>query len=141
MAEQEYSNPIFLQYHTAPVGVPTVYTCMVVSIMIMGKRKEIKSWGLICVPLILYSTFAFLGIVFIVLQLLILKWYQRRNENKVDIVKKIFSSHNVAALFILCILTGYLAGNILQPKLEAASMGLTLINYSNYKTLFVLFQL
>lgn len=67
--------------------------------------------------------------------------YQRRNENKVDIVKKIFSSHNVAALFILCILTGYLAGNILQPKSEAASMGLTLINYSNYKTLFVLFQL
>ena len=47
----------------------------------------------------------------------------------------------MAALFILCILTGYLAGNILQPKLEAASMGLTLINYSNYKTLFVLFQL
>ena len=29
LAKQEYSNPIFLQYHTAPVGVPTVYTCMV----------------------------------------------------------------------------------------------------------------
>lgn len=133
----QYSSNIIQLRWVFPQSIPA----WLVSIMIMEKRKEIKSWGLICVPLILYSTFAFLGIVFIVLQLLILKWYQRRNENKVDIVKKIFSSHNVAALFILCILTGYLAGNILQPKLEAASMGLTLINYSNYKTLFVLFQL
>ena len=133
----QYSSNIIQLRWVFPQSIPA----WLVSIMIMEKRKEIKSWGLICVPLILYSTFAFLGIVFIVLQLLILKWYQRRNENKVDIVKKIFSSHNVAALFILCILTGYLAGNILQPKSEAASMGLTLINYSNYKTLCVLFQL
>lgn len=133
----QYSSNIVQLRWVFPQAIPA----WLVTIMIMEKRKEIRNWGLICAPLILYSTFSFLGIVLIVLQLLIVEWYRRKSENKVYIVKEIFSSHNMAALFILCILAGYLAGNILQFKPEEATMGLTLLDYSDYKKLFVLFHL
>ena len=47
----------------------------------------------------------------------------------------------MAALLLLCVLAAYFAGNILQTKPGTANMSLQLLDYSNYKKLFVLFQL
>lgn len=108
--------------------------------MILERRRNIRSWGLICVPLILYSTFAFIGIVMILFMFLIANFAMAKGEEKRVFFRKLFEIRNLLAFFVLIILAGYLAGNVLQPKPAEAAMELTRFDYTNYKTLFVLFH-
>lgn len=134
----QYSSNIILLRWVFPQTIPAWLT----SIMLLERRKDIRSWGLTCVPLILYSTFAFIGIVIIALFWGLVDYKKSgKSINRVGYIKDLFSSHNLAALFVLAVLSAYLSGNILQPKPSEAAMGLTQIDYTHYKTLFVLFHL
>ena len=65
----QYSSNIILLRWVFPQTVASWLVC----IMILEKQNDIQSWGVICAPLMLYSTFAFVGLCFLLLLLLAFK--------------------------------------------------------------------
>lgn len=141
--KQWMSSGILIQYSSNIIQLRWVFqqsvSAWIATILLMSEEGNVKTWGLICTPVILYSAFAFCGLAALVM----VRWccHIYSEANRKDCVKELFNIQNGIALAVLLVLTGYIAGNLLQPKPESVGMGLEFIDYSGHKTLFVLFQL
>ena len=82
---------------------------------------------------VFFGLFCLLLLVFIFDKLIFHKEWKRN-------IRTVFCLPNVIGGILLCVLTGYLSGNILQPKPEDTGMSLTILQYGDYKTLLLLFE-
>lgn len=140
---QWMSSSILLQYSSNIVQLrwvfPQCVPAWIAVLLLTSEERNVKSWGMICTPVILYSSFAFVGLAALVLVQWC--WHIYSETDKKGYFRRLLHIQNWLALAVLLVLAGYIAGNLLQPKPESAGMGLSLIDYSGHKILFVCFQL
>lgn len=130
-----YSSNIEQMREVFPQSIPA-WTAV---LLLMDEEDHIKTWGMICVPVLLYSAFAFLGLAVLAgIRLGFGIWY---SKDRSGYIRNLFDLQNLIALAVLTVPVGFIGGNILQPKPESAAMGVALIDYSGRGWLFVLFQM
>ena len=88
---------------------------------------DIKNYVFTYLPVLFYSSFAFLGIVITLVVLTIIKFI--KVEDKIGVLKEIFSLSNIMTVLSLgLILLVYFLGNILTPKPDSISFKLVQYN-------------
>ena len=97
-------------------------------------------WGIICIPLILYSSFTFVGLGLLMLLVLIYDFISNRKNIKY-ILKDLLSLNNVFAIIGGFVLFLYILCNVLQSKPTSAGMNFEFINFRQDLIGFVIFQL
>ena len=138
-------NHLIAQYSTNFVLLRWVFQhCIctwIVTAILMEKMKDIDSFVVLGLPLVLYSPFAFIGILIYMITIFIKRIFEVRKIN--ILLTKIFSRQNLFSLFSLgvfcfCYFISYF---IQEGKPE--EIGFSLISFSNYKTIlaYVLFCL
>lgn len=132
----QYSSNITLLRWVFPQFVPTG---VAVSFLLLH-RKDYKEWGAVCVPVILYSTFAFLGMAAILVLLFFMDLLENKKEERNNLFKELFSRSNLLSLVLGSVLVIFIGGNILQQKPETANMGLKVIDYSNHIWTLITFE-
>ena len=100
-------------------------------------RKEL--WGLIIIPVIFCSTFAFVGLLCMAIALFLFDLVASKARG--ELIKSCFSAVNIISAIMGAILALYILGNVLQPKPSDAGMSLYRLNYEGFDWLFPFFQL
>ena len=100
-------------------------------------RKEL--WGLIIIPVIFCSTFAFIGLLCMALALFLFDLIVSKARG--ELMKSCFSAANIISVIMGAVLALYILGNVLQPKPFDAGMSLYRLNYEGFEWLFFFFQL
>lgn len=132
----QYTSNMLLLRWVAPQFVPAALA----TAMLVEYRKESSVWGLILAPLALCSTFAFVGMAFIMLILFFFDFFTQTKKERLPFVKALFSLENITAFFVALLLVAYIACNFLQSKPESANLGFKLVDYMLYKKLFIFFH-
>lgn len=133
----QYSSFITSLRWAAPQFVPA----LTASALLWKNRRNYVFYPFIAMPLILYSTFCFVGIVMVML--LSFLWTFVNNDCKFS---KVIDKKTVIQVICLgsCLMlipVLFIACNALQPKPQDAKMQLALLYYNNKTMLFILFQL
>ena len=139
-----FSNSLTIQYTTNITQLCYVFSQMVptgIATFLFVKNIDNKGiWGIICIPLILYSFFTFIGLGLLMFLVLIYEFILVPKNIKQNL-KKLLSLNNVFAIIIGIVLLLYISCNILQPKPVSAGMDFELIDYHQNLLGFVIFQL
>lgn len=131
----QYSSNIVLLRWVFVQFVPTV----VAMTGILLNRDKVENWGTFFFPVILYSTFCFVGMAVLLLGFCI--WDIYLCEDKKRYFCRIFCWKNLCSIPLAAVLCIYILGNVLQPKPENVAMNLSFINYAGHEVLWVTFQL
>ena len=131
----QYSSNVTLLRWVAPQYVPT----MVSMALLFKFRDNYKYWGIFCMPLILYSTFTFLGEAFLMLTLYCLDLLT--DVKKREHWKEVFSVYNIGSIVVGILPLIYILSNVFQEKPDSAGMGFEWIDYSGKLMVFLLFEL
>lgn len=95
--------------------------------LFMEEKEHPQKWLLIAFPLILHSTFTFLGMgVLMVLTYMQLLFHERE---KLKLLKNTFSKVNLLSVPMGLVLLGYIMLNFTQKKPQSANMGFGFITY------------
>lgn len=139
-----FSNDLLIQYSTNITQLCYVFPQMIpagiVTILFIRNSDNMRVWGSICVPLILYSTFTFVGVIILMLLMGTFKFIFQRKDFKNNF-KQLISLSNIFSLMIGILLMLYILCNIIQPKPAEAGMTFELINYQKDPGGFIIFQL
>lgn len=106
---------------------PQMQGTIVATALFLENRKKPQTWLLIAFPLVLHSTFTFLGLGVVMALTYLQEWFQ--TKEKLAYVKNTFSKVNLLALLTGLVLLVYIISNFMQQKPENAKMGLEIINY------------
>lgn len=138
------SKAVLVQYSPNIISLrwvfPQFITPSLCVALLLENRYRYSVWGLIAVPLILYSTFAFIGFAALLVLLFVFDLLTQGGPKKKRFLKCL-SIPNVASFFLALVLSAYIACNFLQPKPEDAQMGFSFVDYSQHPLVFILFQL
>lgn len=129
----QYTSNVSLLRFVFPQFVPVA---LAVS-MWLRMRKDYQWWGILLAPLVLYSTFTFLGLGILMVALVVVDVIQAKWQFP---WKKLVSWENILAVVVMVVLVLYIACNILQPKPASDSMHLALIDVVHHKLGFLTFQ-
>ncbi|MBQ7564352.1 MAG: hypothetical protein IJT16_10220 [Lachnospiraceae bacterium] len=162
---QWLSNTIWIQYSSnitlLSYVFPQFVSGLISSALFYVYRKKPEVWGLILAPLVLHSTFVFLGMAVLMgtvflLDMVFTKIKQSKtgpasnrkpaedgnradtNETKytavtwTQYIRKLFSPWNLASLPVLAVLLIYILGNYLQSKPAGSAMSFAMIDYHGY---------
>ena len=139
---QWLSNAAWIQYSSnitlLSYVFPQLSSGLVASALFYSFRDKPEIWGLILAPLVLHSTFVFLGMavlmgtVFLVDVVFSKTWRTFR---------KLFSPWNLASLPVLAVLLIYILGNFLQSKPAGSAMGFEMIDYRGHIWTLIVFEL
>lgn len=129
----QYTSNISLLRFVFPQFVPVALSTS----LWIRSRHNYQFWGIILAPIILYSTFAFLGLAFLMLLTFIFDWVKQRRKLY---WQKIFNLENALAVVLMVVLLLYIGCNILQPKPVNEAMRFSLIDVWNHKLGFIAFQ-
>ena len=143
------SNTIWIQYSSNITMLSYVFPQMIPGLLAVAMFKNLRydydTWGLILAPLVIYSTFVFLGVTVIMLTTFVLDMVTAHMKavpsGTWKGVKGVLSIYNISSLALAVTLLLYLLGNILQEKPTEAAMGLTLIDYSGHLHTLLFFEL
>ena len=142
-----FSNGLQVQYTSNTTQLAYVFTQMVpagLCTILLIKDHNPSQWGIFCAPLVLYSTFAFIGIIFLVVLTLgislTIKLVQKQYHTSLALIKQIFNFRNFLALIIAVGLIAYIGCNIIQPKPSAANMQFTITPWQTYFQAFIAIQ-
>ena len=95
--------------------MPQCITPWIIFSVLYDNRFDIEHYVILCLPILFYSSFSFLGIVCFLAILTIV--YLIKNKDIKSGLKKIFSISNISVgLTLGIILIIYFSGNILEPK-------------------------
>ncbi len=145
--EQWLSVSIPLQYRpqlSALRWVPNQFVPTLITVaLLFREEKRTEKWGLIIAPLIMYSTFAFVGTVMIAVVYMLseMTGLVQRGEKPWGVLRRTISPGNAVAALLVLLFGTYLAGNVLQYRPQGAGHSFHLIDYTGHKAVFVLFQL
>ena len=135
------SQSVRIQYTSNIASLRWVYPQFIPGILtaslLLGNRKRYDMWGLLCVPVILYSTFCFAGFVLIFAAAFMADLWK---EGRCFSWKLLYDRKNICLLPLLAVLIIYIGANVLQEKPDGVQMKFVLIHYSSNKMLFILFQ-
>ena len=135
-----FSEDLRVQYSANSISMsfvaPQIVASFVAVALFLSRRKQYGSWILIAAPLILHSTFVFLGMGMVMAFAFLFDSVSAKGKRK-ELWKSIITLRNITAAIIAVILVGYIACNLLQPKPESAKMGLELLNYGRHKWAFI----
>lgn len=131
----QYSSNIILLRWVFPQFVPTI----VAVIGLLLNRNQIGSWGIFCAPIVLYSTFCFVGIVALVLEFIVVDWFLAIDKKR--FASKLLGWGNLYSVVVALVLCIYILGNVLQPKPDSVAMKFSLIDYSGHEVLWIVFQM
>lgn len=131
----QYSSNIILLRWVFPQFVPTA----VGMIGLLINKDKVENWGIFCVPMILYSTFCFVGMVALVLAFFVVELFMY--HDKKEYFRRAFHWRNLCSLVVGTLLCIYILGNVLQPKPEDISMQFKFMDYSGYGIVWLIFQL
>lgn len=107
--------------------LPQCIVPWIVFTILYDNRFDIEHYVILCLPILFYSSFSFIGIVIFLFVLAII--YIVKSRNIKDIIKKVFSISNILlALTLGIVLIVYFLGNLLEPKPE--EIGMSLVIYS-----------
>lgn len=85
---------------------------------------DIKHYVLLCLPLLLYSSFSFVGLLFVLFVLAIVSLFKEKNIK--EFLKNVFSFSNVIVTMTLgTVLLIYFIGNVLSDKPNELGLGIT----------------
>lgn len=129
----QYTSNINSLRWVYPQFIPGILTAS----LLLGNRKRYDMWGLLCVPVILYSTFCFAGFALILAAAFMADLWK---EGRCFSWKLLYDRKNICLLPLLAVLLIYIGANVLQEKPDGVQMKFTLIHYSSNKMLFILFQ-
>lgn len=139
-----FSYDLTIQYSTNITQLCYVFSQMVptgvATFLFMRNIDNKAMWGIICIPLILYSSFTFVGLGLLMLLMLIYDLISNRKNIK-HILKDLLSLNNVFAIISGLVLFLYILGNVLQSKPTSAGMNFEFINFRQDLIGFVIFQL
>lgn len=130
----QYSSNIVLLRWVFPQFVPTA----VGMVGLLLHKDKVEHWGIFCMPIVLYSTFCFVGMAALALAFFLVMLY--KSQNKKECIGRAFHWKNLCSLAVGALLCIYILGNVLQPKPEDVSMQFSRIDYSGYGALLVVFQ-
>lgn len=131
----QYSSNITLLRWVFPQFVPTAVTLT----LLFRYRNQYEMWGMCIAPLILYSTFAFVGMVELLLLLFAADCIKNRQVRTQ--FRRFISMGNVVTVLDIVLFAVYIGGNVLQEKPETAQMGFTLIDYSERIWVLIVFEI
>lgn len=129
----QYSSNISLLRFVFPQFVPVALS---VSLWLQ-KRKQYQMWGILLAPIVLYSTFTFLGLA---AAMVLLAMWDLLKDKRTFHWQRVLSVSNLLAIVVMIVLLLYIACNILQPKPASDSMHLALIDVWHHKLGFITFQ-
>lgn len=139
-----FSHNLKIQYTTNITQLcyvfPQMIPAAIATVLFMKNIDNISVWGIICASLVLYSTFTFVGLIFLMILVLIYKLIVQRNVIKQNL-KQLVSFGNICSILVIGVLALYILCNIMQPKPESAGMEFKLIEYQKELGGFILFQL
>lgn len=127
----QYTSNISLLRFVFPQFVPIA---LVVSIWIRRQRNY-RLWGILAASTILYSTFAFFGLVALMGLTLLFDLYRGKVK-----WRDIFCRENILSFGVIVILLMYIVCNILQPKPANEQMQFTFVNIWQHKLAFLTLQ-
>lgn len=131
----QYTGNVTLLRWVFPQFVPTAAAMA----GLLTNRRKVKNWGIMCAPLVLYSTFCFVGVVAIIVEFFILDTCLC-NDRK-GYFRRAFHWKNICSVVVAGTLSIYILGNVLQTKPEDSGMGFEWIDYTGHGVLWILFQL
>lgn len=129
----QYTSNISLLRFVFPQFVPVALS---VSLWLRN-RYNYKYWGAFLAPLVLYSTFTFIGLGILMLLTIVCDWFTNKKNFP---WKGVIDLRNVISLVIMLILLLYISCNILQPKPENTQMQFRFIDVWHHKIGFSIFQ-
>lgn len=129
----QYTSNISLLRFVFPQFVPVALS----TILFIRERENYQFWGIVLVPIVLYSTFAFIGLGLLMLLLVLRDLLSKKEAFRWD---KLVNWTNLLSILVMAILVLYIACNILQPKPASDSMQLSLIDVWHHKLGFLTFQ-
>lgn len=131
---------IRLQYRSLLVNLrwafPQAIVPWIVTLLFADDIKAARGYGPLCIPLLLYSPFALIGIV---LMMLAVAGYRVFSEKSAAVVRELFSAENILSVLIALAPLIYLLGNVLGDKPD--SIGFAVIDYRPAPTLYFCFVL
>lgn len=130
----QYSSNITLLRWVFPQFVPTAVTLA----LLFRYRNQYEIWMLCIAPLILYSTFAFVGMVELLLLIFVIDCIKNR-QIRAQFGQAI-SICNVVAVLDIVVFVIYIGGNVLQEKPVTAQMGFMSIDYSEHIWVLIAFE-
>lgn len=131
--EIQYTSNISLLRFVFPQFIPTALS---VSLW-MRNRYRYQVWGVILVPIILYSTFAFLELACLMLMTLIFDLIKRGQSLS---WREVINPENILSIILMVVLLLYIACNILQPKPLNEAMRFGFTDVWHHKLGFITFQ-
>lgn len=129
----QYTSNISLLRFVFPQFIPTALS---VSLW-MRNRYCYQVWGVILAPIILYSTFAFLGLACLMLMTLIFDLIKRGQSLS---WREVINPENILSIILMVVLLLYIACNILQPKPLNEAMHFGFTDVWHHKLGFIIFQ-
>lgn len=114
-----FNDNIRIQYSTNIVLIRWVFPQCIVpwiaTILFLENSNKMEDFAWIGIPILLYSSFAFVGLVGF--YFIMIFYYLLKGKNIIEWIKKIFSMQNSYAIcYIFPIFLLYLPGNIFQEK-------------------------
>ncbi len=131
----QYSSNIILLRWVFPQFIPTT----VVIALLFRFYRQYDYWYFISAPLILYSAFAFLGCIMLMVLLFLVDLIRKQYD--VISIKSVLSIYNITGGILALFSFIYISGNIFQRKPDSAEMGIEYINYSNNVWLLIMFDI
>lgn len=132
------SEEIYLQYRSLFVNLRWAFPQAIVpwlsTLLFADDIKAVRNYGLITVPLLLYSPFTLVGLAFMMLMVII---YRIVTEKSRTIVQEVFSIENIFSAVISVIPLVYLLGNVMGEKPD--SIGFSIIGYQTNSALYFCF--
>lgn len=131
---------ILLQYSSFEAMLrwvfPQIITPCLAAMLLLMNKKRIDLYAPIILPILLYSSFSFIGLVIIFASYAIYALFRQ----KTTVLKQIFSIDNILSIISLgAIVVLYLIGNLLGKKPDTISFGL--IEYGNEFGFYLIFCL
>ena len=122
---QYSSNIVLLRWVMPQVIVPWI-----VMTILYDDKYDIKHYVLLCLPVMFYSSLAFIGLIIYLIVIAII--YITKNRNIKEIIKNIFSLSNICTSITLgVIFILYFIGNITSEKPEDSAFQFVKYNLSN----------
>lgn len=129
----QYTSNISLLRFVFPQFVPVALS---VSIWLRN-LSHYKVWGIILAPIVLYSTFAFIGLAALMFLILITDCFKKANQVN---WREVLSIENIFAIAVMASLLLYIACNIIQPKPSNEAMHFAFANVWGHKLAFLTLQ-
>ncbi|MGI6218069.1 MAG: hypothetical protein ACOYIK_10730, partial [Coriobacteriales bacterium] len=121
-----YQSNIYLLDYVFSQFIPTA---ICVALLLNFRRDSYDKWIMVATPLLMYSTFAFVGMAIVMILIFI---YDLVSTKKVrQYFRQLIRLESLAAILVAVIFAAYLACNVLQTKPEGAGMSFILINYDS----------